>query len=415
MADILITEIDPVEGLVDYTDFVKPYHTKILEVLVEYIHTDCIDVTFTEDFYLSVGMPDPELLDLWGWTEEQAQKFFNCGYTSFQVVGVDTGSNYWDVLDDISSSISVGDVLLYQDDLLSFTEYTVTGVTVVSESKSLNFLSLSGSPKCTTTQPTFSLDLNTLCPETETYTVTRIEVSETIPLGSRSDGVLHPYKSSFTDSNGNVIPTSCWTQTLDPTIYMRNVGIEFPSTIHVDRNIDCGGYGTIFQQAPESGSPPLFDNGLSATNNIVGVNTSLRYFEIPNRVGVPSVIGTWADAFTYGAKFIIAGSTGNDHDDYTVLHSHSVTGSPELLRIYVIEGVTSGTADGTLQLRPWGYDEPAVCVDQGQSLAADAHIAETMTMTINDINTNFVQGWDMSYFDMDGYDGGPFTYLLLYT
>lgn len=413
MADILTTDLDPVNGLVDYTKFVKPYHSKVLEVLVEYIHTDCIDVTFTEDFRLSFGIPDSEVLELWGWTEEQAKKFFNCDSVSFQVINVDTGSNYWEVANDVSSYVSVGDVLLYQDDQLSFAEYTVTNVTVVSSTKTLSSLS-TGSPICSTSQSTQSLDPNTSCLETETYTTTQIEVSETIPVGSRSDGVLHPYKSSFTDSSGNVVPTACWTQVPGSSgIYMRNVGIEFPSTIHVDENIECGGYGSIFQQAV--GSPPGFDNGLDTLNNIVGVNTTLRYFEIQNRVGVPSIIGTWADAFEYGVKFVVSGSTGNDNNNYTVFYSVIVSGSPELLRVYTLENIPSNTTDGTIALRPWGYDEPAVCVDQGQSLAADANISENMSITINDINTNFVYGWDMAPFDMGGYDGGPFTYLVAFT
>ena len=50
--------LDPVQGLVDYVLEVKPYHTKIVEVLVEYVYTDCIDVTITEelDFCFNLGM-----------------------------------------------------------------------------------------------------------------------------------------------------------------------------------------------------------------------------------------------------------------------------------------------------------------------------------------------------------------------
>ena len=34
------TTLDPVQGLVDYVLEIKPYHTKVVEVLVEYIQTD---------------------------------------------------------------------------------------------------------------------------------------------------------------------------------------------------------------------------------------------------------------------------------------------------------------------------------------------------------------------------------------
>lgn len=40
--------IDPTEGLVDYVTTVKPYHTKILEVLIEYVFTEKIDVSVTD-------------------------------------------------------------------------------------------------------------------------------------------------------------------------------------------------------------------------------------------------------------------------------------------------------------------------------------------------------------------------------
>ncbi len=87
------TTIDPVSGLVAYVEEVKPYHTKILDVLVEYIHTDCIDVTFTEELELSLGIPaDPSK---WGWTEEEANRMFNDNWTNYQIT--DSGSNYWDI------------------------------------------------------------------------------------------------------------------------------------------------------------------------------------------------------------------------------------------------------------------------------------------------------------------------------
>lgn len=40
--------IDPTEGLVQYANAVKPYHSKILDVLVEYIYTEKVDVTMKE-------------------------------------------------------------------------------------------------------------------------------------------------------------------------------------------------------------------------------------------------------------------------------------------------------------------------------------------------------------------------------
>ena len=162
--------------------------------------------------------------------------------------------------------------------------------------------------------------------------------------------------------------------------------------------------------------------GLDNPNPVVGVSQEPMYFEISNRdTGSPKLFTTWEPFFKYGTLFSISGSTGNDNDKFTVFHATTIfgspatAGSPEILRIYTLENIPSSVADGNLQLRPWGYDEPTVCVDQGQSLSANPVFAENMTFVINDNGTNFVQGWDMDLYDMDGYDGGPFTLQVVFT
>jgi hypothetical protein len=60
--------IDPIQGLIDYVNEVKPFHTKILEVAVAYSHNDDVDVTISEDLQLDleifwpaiVGSPETE-------------------------------------------------------------------------------------------------------------------------------------------------------------------------------------------------------------------------------------------------------------------------------------------------------------------------------------------------------------------
>jgi hypothetical protein len=46
-----LTAINPTEGLVQYVQSVKPYHTKILEVLVEYVYTDPITVVVQDSMF----------------------------------------------------------------------------------------------------------------------------------------------------------------------------------------------------------------------------------------------------------------------------------------------------------------------------------------------------------------------------
>lgn len=51
--------LDPVDGLVGYVEDVKPYHTKIVEVLVEYVFGEPVDVTILEDPHLQIDIARP--------------------------------------------------------------------------------------------------------------------------------------------------------------------------------------------------------------------------------------------------------------------------------------------------------------------------------------------------------------------
>jgi hypothetical protein len=47
---------DPVQGLVDYIIDIKPFHTKIMDVLVEYVYTDHIEVAFDDRIEFNVEL-----------------------------------------------------------------------------------------------------------------------------------------------------------------------------------------------------------------------------------------------------------------------------------------------------------------------------------------------------------------------
>lgn len=56
MARSYIRHLDPVQGLVDYVQDTKPYHTKIIEVMLEYVFNDNLGVNMIEnDNYLKVS------------------------------------------------------------------------------------------------------------------------------------------------------------------------------------------------------------------------------------------------------------------------------------------------------------------------------------------------------------------------
>ena len=54
-----IKELDPVQGLVDYVLDIKPYHTKIVEVLIEYVYGENVNVTVLDEVHLKLDFYTP--------------------------------------------------------------------------------------------------------------------------------------------------------------------------------------------------------------------------------------------------------------------------------------------------------------------------------------------------------------------
>ena len=52
---------DPTDGFVAYTLAVKPYHCKLLEVLIEHIYKESVTVNITEKWRWSVGITSPDI------------------------------------------------------------------------------------------------------------------------------------------------------------------------------------------------------------------------------------------------------------------------------------------------------------------------------------------------------------------
>lgn len=51
-----IIELDPVQGLIDYVQDVKPFHSKVVEVLIEYVYEESIEVTITDELSMDIGL-----------------------------------------------------------------------------------------------------------------------------------------------------------------------------------------------------------------------------------------------------------------------------------------------------------------------------------------------------------------------
>ncbi|KKK94082.1 hypothetical protein LCGC14_2686430, partial [marine sediment metagenome] len=54
---------DPIQGLIDYVNEIKPFHTKILETAVTYAQSEDIDIVISEEFFLDVSLFYPALAD----------------------------------------------------------------------------------------------------------------------------------------------------------------------------------------------------------------------------------------------------------------------------------------------------------------------------------------------------------------
>ena len=67
-------ELDPVQGLVDYIEDIKPYHSKVIEILTEYVYNESIETTITDLLHLQVDLIFPGPID--------AQETFDilCGF-----------------------------------------------------------------------------------------------------------------------------------------------------------------------------------------------------------------------------------------------------------------------------------------------------------------------------------------------
>lgn len=61
--NVLINRFDPVTGLEDFVHDIKPFHTKVVEVLVEYVHCDELNVTIEDEWawVITLVCPSPAM------------------------------------------------------------------------------------------------------------------------------------------------------------------------------------------------------------------------------------------------------------------------------------------------------------------------------------------------------------------
>jgi len=264
--------VDPTDGLVEYVKAVKPYHTKILDVLVEYVYKENITTTVTDNWLWAIGLSNAQR-DLvrecgWGWnwdlvptadsiltsriisahTDTTQQNYFlvepatSSQVTSDQIVGVVTGSNgSWTLAGNVTAHYSDDEVfsVMGNADSASNTVYTVSGVTFNGTNTVVNVLN--GIPASATASGT--VPFSTL--KDYAFIVTS-EVASQLTLVS-------PYTISAVDSVARAWTTS---SPIAETLHAGDFIYVTNNTIASGQ--DSNGKYTVVSTAPESSGTKVY-------------------------------------------------------------------------------------------------------------------------------------------------------------
>lgn len=161
MTDLVqsLFRIDPTQGLVDYVNAVKPYHTKLLEVLVEYVYTERVDITVGERWKWNMAFtrPDSEIVytcgygvrwDPYGITAPESTPtslIVNATGKLFVDVTTAAGSSNITIIRNVTGHpLSVDDSITFDFDGIPPVELT-PGTTYYITSVASNVISVSGS------------------------------------------------------------------------------------------------------------------------------------------------------------------------------------------------------------------------------------------------------------------------------
>lgn len=400
MANLIesLFRVDPTEGLVQYAKVVKPYHTKILDVLVEYIYTEKASVTINEkwEWTLQLGEPDADVIRMCGYglvwdafrsnetnpstTIISAESNTSLGVPSntfliepslgspytvlvtnlqsnqltfvrpYVTVGVNPALKKWTAQGNLSSNLSVGQKIYIRENsgFGADKEYTVVSFTLVLGN-------------------------------------TEITVQESISIQAASDGTLY-VPMLLSD-----IPT--WATGLE--LQLSTVG-SYPNPISPTAR---------YYFAPTS-TPGVFN---LATKRYPTLLTD--YVDVTT-VGSGQLLAHRSETFFPGSTVIVTGSYLNKNDGtYIVLKTE-----PEGIytRVYVLQKVpyttpSPLTTDGIITAAVQGYDDPSYCaVAQSPGLYADTFIHESIKFEFHIDFTETLQT-NISQDTIDGFGYVPYS------
>jgi len=381
---------DPTGGFVDYVSTVKPYHTKILEVLIEYVWTEEINATVCER---------------WAWdmvfSRPQPDVVYDCGFgiiwdapagfahTAFMIKGVVTGAGSWTVAGDRTLSFTPGTLFVVGRNVGGGSGWYRVASSLFNGTNTVITIDTTAS-----TPPLFWLTsiISTATPHGIAYV---FDLTKDFILNSSADSNAFLVSGEKTEK------------------YFEGVFISVDNT-YLGRN--NGGY-IIHETYDELA--------------IIEVTTGLG--------GAWTVPGYMTVGFQVGSTFTVTGNTGTGNGVYTVVSAVVVdgdtvitvagtipvdataTGTIELGNtiVFVKEAVPAtkplaNTYDGRMYLHVEGYDEPPYCrLLQAGDLHTDTFVAESIRFDFtlgdfaDDISAAVLENEPHGFGTM-GYGDGPF-------
>ncbi len=371
--------LDPVQGLIDYTNDIKPYHSKVIEALIEYVGQETINVSVFEDFDFTIealyefdgnficllggyGTPyfgDPENIVISSPDVTKTILEFPAIGTGFFVVLGDR-TTLFDPLVDVSLSItgSIQDKIVSVSSAVgspSINSFTIPGNKTADYPAALEF-DVVGSA---TNDGTYTVVSATYPIGSPPVLATQIVVNETIPTNSvegftdiphgATTGVFTVISSEYTD-NFRIPYTTVFITglSLTPPTFTTSTDRRYVSVVNTqpltyDRILSYSNALRMY----ETSSPPLpyyvADEGVVIAT-IVNLSTSPSSF---------SVLGDFQSSNLFiGDEFIVESSSGNDGTYNITSMTYESMGSPvnDFVTTFGVAAVPDTNIDGNIKL-----------------------------------------------------------------
>lgn len=394
--------IDPVQGLVDYVLEIKPYHTKIVEVLVEYVQSEPIDVTIAESFDLCINLGIPDI---------------DTRY-SYPIIGVDTITNTFTVSGDKRLALHIGQVMEVFSSSLNNNRYTITSLVYDGTNTKVG---VQTNIPSTVIDGVIVYRIIEYCPDSNLYgeflAPENIEESCSIGFGQVFDSISSAYNiTSFNTTTNQIIVAGNLSSTfaMDIQFHLEYVTDAAPQilvdavytvdTVTVDNSDPLNPITTIttLQSIPtlDFGSP-LMTPSVTA-QSIYPLDTQYTITATNDGgVNIFSISGDLTSIFTAGSLIDVSGSDGND-GIYYVLRS-DYTGGDTKISVAQHIAFPSATRQGRLKFKTVGFDEVIQCTNAPEA-RIDIRFDERLEFT----NTQIDLRDDIIAYNFENTDNTPF-------